>query len=93
MATRAVAPTGFKPLNDYVLIRRIEDKDESQIITPDIAKVVSNKGTIVRIGDPLLCKNLSSGDVVLFTKYGAMDVEVDDEALVLVRYAEIYGRF
>jgi co-chaperonin GroES (HSP10) len=93
LATRAVAPTGFKPLNDYVLIKRIDDEGEKLIKLADIAQVVSNKGTVVAVGDPHLCKDLARGDVVLFTRYGAMDITVNEEALVLVRYAEVYGRF
>jgi co-chaperonin GroES (HSP10) len=93
MASRALAPTGFKPLNDYILIRRMDEEKDSLIEVPDSAKTASNKGTVVAIGDLELCKNLSAGDVVLFTRYGAMDVEVNEEALVLVRYAEVYGHF
>jgi chaperonin GroES len=98
MATRAVAhAVEVEPLNDNVLIRRIEDKVDSLIEVPDSAKIASNKGIVVATGEYGLRfdlpQNLKVGQRVVFTKYGAMEIEVGDETLVLVRYPEVYARF
>jgi chaperonin GroES len=79
----------FEPLNDMVLIRRIEMKTDSTLVIPDMAQEKSNKGSVVAVATNL---PVEKGDTVLFSKYGAMDVQIDGEDLVLVRLSEIYGR-
>lgn len=94
MSKAAVAEMKLKalaaqPLNDWVLIKRIE-KADGTIAIPDSAKELSNLGSVVSAGTKV--SDLVAGDLVLFTRYG-MDVEVEGEKLVLVKAAEVYMRF
>lgn len=87
----------FRPSNNYVLIRRKEEKSEGKILTPDIAKTPSNRGIVIAVGEfgyrTDIPPKLKPGDWVEFTKFGAMDIEVGGETLALVRYPEVYGTY
>ncbi len=88
----------YVPLANFVLIERIDDTLEMTkdgIHIPQIAQVQSNKGRVVAvgegriIGDHLVPIPLTPGDIVLFSKYGAEDVKLDDRDYLLLRYDEI----
>lgn len=89
----------FVPLSNYVLIKRIETAaDEIRgIKVPDVAKVQSNQGRVVAVGEGRIVPGtgaiipipLSRGDVVLFSKYGAEEINLDGEEFLLLRYDEI----
>ena len=78
-----------QPLNDWVLVKMIEEKD-GDVVIPDSAKERSTIASVVAVG-PLVAE-LKTGDRVLISRYG-MDVKVDGEDLVLVKSAEVYLRF
>jgi chaperonin GroES len=88
----------FIPLNDFVLLKRIsEDVEEvNGIIIPDQAKKKPNKAVVTAVGEgryvdgKLIPINLVEGDIVLFTRYGGTDIDLDDEEFLVVRAAEIY---
>lgn len=63
------------PLNDRVLIRRVERTSNSSIILPDAVKGKSDMGEVVSIGDGVL--GIAAGDLVLFDKYAAVGQEVN----------------
>ena len=67
----------IKPMHDYVLIQRIEEKQEGLIIQPDIAKEKGIKGKVLAVGPGKLIEGVNGGmvrrpldvkpgDVVLF---------------------------
>ena len=88
----------YVPLNDFVLVRRLEDGETivGNIVLPESAKTKSNKGEVLAfgpgriVGDQVMPIGVERGDVVLFTKYGGTDTEIDGEKLLIVRGAEIY---
>lgn len=90
----------YVPLANFVLIKRIDeaaDVSAGGMIIPDIAKTQSNKGRVISVGEgrfvpgtgALLPIPLEPGDVVLFSKYGAEDINLDGEDFLLLRYDEI----
>lgn len=89
----------FKPILDRILVKRIEELDESIIQTPDAFRQKSNKGKVVALGDYFafggalhpLTDVLNEGDVVLFSEYGSEQIKIDGEELLLVRIADIKG--
>jgi chaperonin GroES len=78
----------YEPLNDKVLMRRVVETSEKQVIQPDAFEQKSNKGEVVALAFGI-CPNLSVGDVVLFGEYSAEEIELDGEKFVLSAYADI----
>ncbi|MBO7509036.1 MAG: co-chaperone GroES [Alphaproteobacteria bacterium] len=91
----------FKPLNNYVLIQRIEEENKTAggIIIPDTAKEKPSRGRVIAIGGgafehgvrvPMTVK---VGDTVLFAKWAssANDVKIDGVDYVLVKESDILG--
>lgn len=90
----------IKPLNDRVLIRRLEEENRSQggIIIPDTAKEKPMKGQVVAAGPGVRQKDgsrrpmsVKEGDVVLFGKYAGTEVQLDGETHLLVREEEVFA--
>ena len=88
-----------KPLDDRVLIKRLEAEERTSggIVLPDTAKEKPQKGTVVAAGDgrwdedgekriPL---DVSTGDVVLYSKYGGTEIKVDGEDLLVLRESDV----
>jgi chaperonin GroES len=92
----------IKPLNDRVLIRRVEEDERSRggIIIPDTAKEKPMKGEVVAVGPGERLKDgsrrpmsVKEGDTIIFGKYAGTEVKLDGETHVLVREDEIYAVF
>lgn len=86
----------MKPRYDYVLIA-VEKEPEKigSIIIPDAYREKQQQGLVVDVG-PGLVKDgqrqpvdLHKGDVVLFNKYGGVDVEVDGVPMLLVKDSDV----
>jgi chaperonin GroES len=88
----------ISPLNDRVLVKRIEQRDEVRggIIIPDTAKEKPQEAEVVAVGPgkfdddgnrlPMAVK---TGDRVLIGKYGGTDVKLDDEDHTILHEDEI----
>ena len=92
--------TTVKPLNDRVLVRRMESeqKVKSGIIIPDTAKEKPLEGKVVAVGAGRLDDNgkrvsleVKAGDRVLIGKYIGTEVKIDEIEHVIVREEEILG--
>lgn len=88
----------LRPRNDLILIKRIEEREESTLVIPDVAKVTSNRGKVIAVGrgeiiDGRLVPidDIKPGDEVLFTKYSENEVEIDGKSFVLVRSCDVYA--
>lgn len=89
----------YQPLANFVLIQRIDETMEMSpggMVIPEIGQVKSNKGRVIAVGEGRLTINgdlipipLEEGDIVLFSKYGAEDIDLDGHAYLLLRYDEI----
>ncbi|HEV8200750.1 MAG TPA: co-chaperone GroES [Verrucomicrobiae bacterium] len=89
-----------KPLNDRVLVRRMEaeEKMKGGIIIPDTAKEKPLEGKVVSVGAGRLDENgkripmeVKAGDRVLVGKYSGTEVKIDDIEHVILREDEILG--
>ncbi|RLA30276.1 MAG: co-chaperone GroES [Gammaproteobacteria bacterium] len=88
-----------KPLNDRVLIKRVEAKDQKKggIIIPDTAKEKPMEGKVIAVGSGRLEKGeripleVKKGDLVLFGKYAGTEIKIDDVEHVILREDEVLG--
>ena len=90
----------IKPLNDRVLLRRIDSKEQLKggIIIPDTAKEKPQEGEVVAVGEGRLDDNgkritmqVKKGDRVLFAKYSGSDVKLDDVEHLILSENDILG--
>ena len=89
-----------KPLNDRILLKRIESKETKRggIIIPDTAKEKPMEGKVVAVGSGKLEKDgkrspleVKVGDKVLFGKYAGTEIKIDDVEHIIVREDEVLG--
>jgi chaperonin GroES len=90
----------FRPLQDRVLIRRIEQEEKTAggIIIPDTAKEKPMEGEVVAIGpgardesgkiQPL---DVKPGDRVLFGKWSGTEIRLDNEEFIVMKESDIMG--
>ena len=90
----------IKPLNDRVLIRRIEGREQVKggIIIPDTAKEKPQEGEVVAVGAGKLDDSgnripmqVKKGDRILFAKYAGSDIKLDDTEHLILREDDILG--
>ena len=90
----------FRPLQDRVLIRRIEAeaKTAGGIIIPDTAKEKPMEGEIVAVGPggrdeygKLIPIDLKVGNRVLFGKWSGTEVKLDGQELLIMKESDIMG--
>jgi len=92
----------FRPLHDRVLVRRVEQeaKTTGGIIIPDTAQEKPMEGEVIAVGPgargedgkvyPL---DVKPGDRVLFGKWSGTEIKIDGEELMIMKEADIMGRF
>ena len=91
----------FRPLQDRVLIKRLEEdvaKTKGGLYIPDSAKEKPQQGKVMAVGKgrvndegkvtPL---DVKTGDKVLFGKYSGSEIKVDGEELLIMREEDILG--
>ena len=91
----------IRPLQDRVIVRRLEDEDEKTkggIIIPDTAKEKPQRGKIVAVGKGKLGEDgkvvpvdVKVGDQILFGKYAGSEVKMDGEEHLIMREDDILG--
>jgi chaperonin GroES len=90
----------FRPLQDRVLIRRIEQEEKSRggIIIPDTAKEKPIEGEVVAAGPgtrgedgKLHPLDVKTGDRVLFGKWSGTEIKIDGEEYVVMKESDIMG--
>ena len=91
----------FKPLNNYVLIQRIEEENKTAggIIIPDTAKEKPSRGRVIAVGEGAfengtrVPMNVKTGNTVLFAKWAssANEVKIDGTDYVLIKESDILG--
>lgn len=90
-----------KPLQDRVLVQRIEDQDQKSaggIIIPDTAREKPQRGKIVAVGDGKVLEDgkrqkldVKKGDLVLFGKYAGNEIKIDGDEYLIMREDDILG--
>ncbi len=90
----------FRPLQDRVLIRRIEEEEKTKggIIIPDTAKEKPMEGEILAAGPgargedgKLHPLDVKVGDRVLFGKWSGTEIKMNGEDLVVMKESDIMG--
>lgn len=88
----------FRPLHDKVLIKRLEGeaKTAGGIIIPDTAQEQSQEGRVVAVGNgamgqdgKLIKPDVKVGDMVLISKYGGTDINIEGESHVVLKEEDI----
>ena len=88
----------LKPLNDRVLVKRLESEEKTAggLFIPDTAKEKPSKGQVVAAGPGKAGENgervalaVKAGDMVLFNKYAGTEVKLDGEEYIIVRQSDI----
>nr|WP_306452334.1 co-chaperone GroES [Foetidibacter luteolus] len=81
------------PLHDRVIVKPApaDEKTKGGIIIPDTAKEKPQRGIILAAGpgkkdEPLTVK---SGDTVLYGKYAGTELQINGEALLIMRESDI----
>jgi chaperonin GroES len=90
----------LKPLGDRVVVKaaEAEAQTKSGLFIPDTAKEKPQKGKIVAVGEGRFSEDgkrvpmdVKVGDVVIYGKYAANEVKVDDEDYLILRVDDIYA--
>ena len=90
----------FRPLQDRVLIRRIEQdqKTSGGIIIPDTAQEKPMEGEIVANGPGVRSEDgkiqpldVKVGDRVLFGKWSGTEIRLDGEDLMIMKESDLMG--
>src|SRR3954469_10394994 len=100
MAKTTSAETKVRPLNDRVLVRRMQEDEKTAggIIIPDTAKEKPQRGEIVAAGKgrvnaegKTITLEVKAGDRVLFGKYSGTEIKLNGEDLLIMREEDILG--
>ena len=92
----------LRPLNDRVLIKRLESETLSKggIIIPDNAKEKPAEGIVVAVGEGKLLENgkvraleVKAGDKVFFRKYAGNEVTIEGVEHIIMREEEVLAVF
>ena len=90
----------FRPLQDRVLIRRIEPETKTAggIFIPDTAQEKPMEGEVVAAGPgardeagKLIPLDVKAGDRVLFGKWSGTEIKLDGEELMIMKESDIMG--
>jgi len=90
----------IKPLQDRILVRRIESGEQIRggIIIPDTAKEKPMEGEVIAVGGGKVMEDgkkqpmdLKKGDRILFGKYAGTEVKIDAEEYLIMREDDVLG--
>jgi chaperonin GroES len=90
----------IKPLNDRVLVLRIEEEEKTSggIIIPDTAKEKPQEGKVIAVGTGKVNENgdrvpldVKENDRILFSKYGGTEIKIDGVDHLILREDDILG--
>jgi chaperonin GroES len=92
--------TRVRPLQDRVIVKRVEEREEKSvggIIIPDTAKEKPQEGLVVAVGPgrredgKVVAPDVKKGDRVLFGKYTGSEIKLDGEEHLILREEDILG--
>ncbi|MBZ7935425.1 MULTISPECIES: co-chaperone GroES [Campylobacter] len=81
----------FQPLGKRVLIKRVEETKttSSGIIIPDNAKEKPLMGEVIAVSKEI--SDISSGDKIMFSKYGGTEIKLDNDEYLVLNIDDILG--
>jgi len=85
------------PLRDKVIVKPepAEERTRSGIVLPDSAKEKPVEGTVIAIGSGVVIDGkqfpmeVKLGDRVIYSKYGGIEVKIDNEEYVILSEKDI----
>ncbi len=92
--------TRVRPLQDRVIVKRIEEQEQKSaggIIIPDTAKEKPREGNVVAVGPgkkedgKVLTLDVKAGDRGLFGEYAGTEIKLDGEEHLILREGDILG--
>ena len=90
----------IKPLNDKVIIKRVEAEEKTLggIVLPDTAKEKPKRGIVHAVGTGRRLDDgtrsemqVKKNDEVLFTSYAGTEIKIDDEEYMIMDESDILG--
>ena len=91
----------IRPLQDRVIVRRVEEqieKSKGGIIIPDTAKEKPQQGKVIAVGKgklnddgKIVPLDVKVGDRILFGKYSGSEIKLDGEEHLIMREEDILG--
>jgi len=90
----------IRPLQDRVILKRIEEEEKTKggIIIPDTAKEKPQEGRVVAVGKGKVNEDgkitpldVKVNDRVLFGKYSGSEISIDGEEHLIMREEDILG--
>ena len=91
----------FRPLHDRILIKRVEDQQQTAkggIIIPDTAKEKPQEGEVVAVGSgkrekdgQVVALDVKAGDRILFGKFSGSEIKMDNQDYLILREEEVLG--
>jgi chaperonin GroES len=91
----------FRPLHDRILIKRVEDKQQTVkggIIIPDTAKEKPQEGEVIAVGSgkrekdgQVVPLDVKAGDRILFGKFSGSEIKMDNQEYLILREEEVLG--
>src|SRR5437016_11895576 len=96
------AHMALKPLDDRIVVRpsEAEEKTASGLVIPDTAKEKPQQGEVLAVGPgrraeqtgELVPVDLAVGDVVVYSKYGGTEINVDGEDLLILNSRDVLAK-
>lgn len=89
-----------RPLGDRVLVRPedVSEVSAGGVVLPAQAQEKPRMGTVISVGGGLLdaegkrvAPQVEPGEMVLYSQYGGVDVEVGEEKLLILREGDLLG--
>ena len=91
----------LQPLADRLVVKPIEREEVTKggIVLPDTARERPQEGEVIAVGPGRLSEDgkrvamdVKVGDVVIYAKYGGMEIKVEDEELIIMRESDILAK-
>lgn len=91
----------FEPLGDRLVVKAVakEEVTKGGIVIPDSAQEKSQEGEILAVGPGRMTEDgkriaieLKVGDIIIYAKYGGMEIKVDNEELLLLDEGQILAK-
>jgi len=91
----------LQPLGDRLVVKPIEREEVTKggIVLPDTAKEKPQEGEVLAVGPGRLSEDgkriamdVKVGDIVIYAKYGGIEIKVDDEELLILREGDILAQ-
>lgn len=91
----------LRPLDDRVVVEPMDAEEVTAggIVLPDSAQEKPQRGTVVAVGPGKLLDSgergtlsVAVGDEVIFGKYSASDIEVNDREVKILRESDILAK-